>query len=76
MGSEMCIRDRCVCVCVCVCVSVCLCLCVSVSVCVCVEAGAGRRGRLSGDGSTVRKYGSTEERWEGKRYSKTASDDP
>ena len=38
MGSEMCIRDRCLCVCACVCVSVCVsvCLCVFVSVCLCV----------------------------------------
>ena len=39
VGSERCIRDRCVCVCVCVCVCACACasVCVCVRVCVCVS---------------------------------------
>ena len=40
MGSEMCIRDRCVCVCVCVlaCIYVCACVCACECVCACVRA--------------------------------------
>src|SRR5680860_1915157 len=40
VGSEMCIRDRCVCVCACVCVCVCVCVRVFVCVCVCGCVGA------------------------------------